>query len=352
MKGPEPGQERVGDIPMTDQQSYAALLKTPGRITDEDVRHFRRDVFQDGLVSEIEADALFALNDAVAEKCDAWNEFFIEALTDYTVMQAEPRGYVSSANAKWLVNSISHDGVVDSASELELLVKVLAKADKCPPALAGYALAQIAYAVVEGEGPLARGMSLTKGVIGEAEVELLRTVLYAAGGANGISISKQEAEILFDLNDHTDENANHPSWQDLFVRATANYLMAVSSYQAPSRSEALARQEWLEDTEEDVSGFMGEMFSGAGNIFSEGFFDDVFTSSHVQMEKAWKTKNEAAAMASQSAEAIDPDEAVWLVERIKRDGEAKSAERALLEFIRRESHLVDPQVIRLMDEVA
>jgi hypothetical protein len=337
---------------MHEPKTIQSLLKSPEKITDADVRHFRRDVFQDGLVSPVEADAVFDLNDAVTDKCEAWNEFFIEALTDYTVQQAEPRGYVSSANAKWLVNRISHDGVVDSASELELLVRILAKADHCPPALAGYALAQIAYAVVEGEGPLARGMSLTKGVIGEAEVELLRTILYAAGGANGISISKQEAEILFDLNDHTDEKANHPSWQDLFVRASANYLMAVSGYQAPSRTEALARQEWLEDTEEDVTGFMGSMVSGLGGIFSEGFFDDIFTSSHVQMEKAWKARNQAVASASNTAEAIDPAEAAWLVDRIGRDGKVKSSERALLEFIRKESHRVDPKVIQLMDKVA
>ena len=153
---------------------YAELLEKPGEISARDVLRFRREVFQDGIVSQLEADAVFAFNDAVAVKCTEWNEFFVEALTDYTVMQAEPRGYVSNANAQWLANRISHDGVVDSVSELELLVRVLAKSTQCPAALAGFALAQIAYAVVEGEGPLARGLQLTKGVIGEAEVDLLR----------------------------------------------------------------------------------------------------------------------------------------------------------------------------------
>ncbi|WP_083649405.1 hypothetical protein [Salaquimonas pukyongi] len=160
---------------------YAELLEKPGEISASDVRRLRREMFRDGIVSQLEADAVFAFNDAIAVKCDEWNEFFVEALTDYTVMQAEPRGYVSNANAQWLANRISHDGVVDSASELELLVRVLAKSTQCPPALAGFALAQIAYAVVEGEGPIARGMQLTRGVIGEAEVDLLRAVLYAAG---------------------------------------------------------------------------------------------------------------------------------------------------------------------------
>lgn len=332
--------------------SFADLLETPGMITDRDVRHFRREVFQDGLVSQEEADAVFALNDAISNKCEAWNEFFVEVMTDFTVMQAEPRGYVSNDNAQGLVNRISHDGVVDSTTELELLVRVMAKANDCPPALAGFALAQIAYAVVEGEGPLARGMHLQKGVIGAAEVELLRTVLYAAGGSNGLSISRQEAEILFDLNERTDAARNDPSWQDLFVRATANYLMAASTSHAPTRDQVLARQEWLEDTEEDAGGMIGEVFSGFAKVFTEGFFDDVFTSSHVQMERAWNTRNRENAAASHSAEAIDAGEANWLVERIQRDGAVNPNERALLEFIRKESHMVDPRVLELMDRVA
>lgn len=331
---------------------YAELLKTPGVISDDDVLHFRREVFQDGFVSQLEADAVFALNDAIQTKCEAWNEFLVEAMTDYIVYQAEPRGFITTANAQWLVNRISHDGIVDSATELELLVQVLAKADDCPQALAGFALAQIAFAVVEGEGPLAKGKQLTKGIIGEAEVELLRTVLYAAGGANGLSISKQEAEILFDLNERTDPSKNHPSWQDLFVRATANYLMAVSSWHAPSRSEVLARNEWLEDTDSDTMGFMGEMFSGAGKLFSKNFFDDVFTSSHVQMENAWKRKNQASQADSETAQAVDASEARWLIDRINRDGVINQNEKALLEFIKKESSNVDPRVIQMLKRTA
>jgi len=331
---------------------YAALLKTPGVIAEADVRHFRREVFQDGFVSQLEADAVFALNDVITEKCDDWNEFFVEMMTDYTVHQAEPRGYVSLENAKWLVNRISHDGVVDSASEVELLVRVMAKAIECPPALAGFALAQVAFAVVQGDGPLAKGMQLSKGVIGAAEVELLRAMLYAAGGSQGISISKQEAEILFDLNEQTDAARNDPAWQDLFVRANANYLMAASSQNAPSREEAIAREEWLDDTDTDISGFLGQGIKGLANVFTPGFFDDVFTSSHVQMEQAWKSRNDALKAANKRANAIDPDEAGWLIKRMQRDGKTNSNEKALLEFIRKESQSVDPRLLEMIDKVA
>lgn len=332
---------------------YLEGLEEPGAISAADTAWFRREMYRDGAIGPQEAAAIFALNDRVALKSTEWNAFFIEALTDYTVQQAEPRGYVSRENAKWLVERISHDGVVDSASELELLVRVLAKADACPPALAGFALAQIAYAVVEGGGPLASGLRLTRGVIGAPEVELLRTVLYAAGGANGLSISRQEAEILFDLNSKTDPARNHPAWQDLFVRAVGNYLMAATGdWHAPSRSEALARREWLDDTEENPVGAVGEVFASFGNLFSEGFFDDIFTSAHVQMERAWKAKNAARSVATEKAEKIDAGEAKWLIDRITRDEALDPNERALLEFVSRQGRNVDPAMVSLLSEVA
>lgn len=332
--------------------NYAGLLETPGRITENDVLHFRREVFRDGIVSADEAEAIFEINDNVDQKCTAWTDFFVESMTDYVVHQAEPRGYVSNANAEWLCERIARDSIVQSACELELLVKVLSKARECPSALAAFALAQVAYAVVEGEGPLANGLKLTKGVIGEAEVELLRTVLYATGGANGLSISKQEAEILFDLNDRTDAEKNHSSWRDLFVGATANYLMAASSYQAPSRAEVLARKEWLEDTEVNPQGMISSMFGRFGEVFSDGFFDDVFTNAHVQMEKAWSERNDRVAAEAEHNQQIDASEAHWLVKRITRDGNVNPNEKALLKFIRAESDRVDPSVVALMNKVA
>lgn len=331
---------------------FSSLLRSPGKITEDDVRHFRREVFSDGIVSRAEAEGVFAMNDSVPVKCEDWNEFFIEAMTDHVVHQAEPRGHVSLENAEWLVARISHDGLVDSASELEMLVKILSRASSSPEMLVRFALDQVAVAVLQGEGPLARGRHLVKGVIGEAEVELIRTILYAAGGAGGLSVSRMEAEILFDLNEMTDGARNHPAWQELFVRASANYLMAVSTPKAPSRAEALARQEWLEDTETDVGGFIGNMLGGFGKMFTDGFFDDVFTTSHVQMERAWKDRNTHLAARAEAANAIDTEEAIWLVERIRRDGKVNANEKALLEFIRQESHGIDPQLKALLAEAA
>ncbi len=328
-----------------------ALLRREGRISEADVRHFRREVFRDGLVSAAEAEALFELDTTIAEKCADWSVFFVEALTDYVVHQAEPRGHVSLANAEWLIECVSHDGHLDTLTELELLISVLSKSTTPPDRLVRYTLAEISRAVLESEGPLARGRQLRKGVIGEAEVELIRAVLYAVGGEAGISISRPEAEALFDLNDRTVEAENHPAWQELFVKAVANHLMAAASYSAPSRTAALAREEWLEDTSVDVAGTLRGMFGGFGQGFTQSFFSDV-TSAHEQMERAWAERNHRVAGEQAMAERIESDEAKWLIDRFERDGLIHANEKALLRFIRDESPDIDPGLKDWLEKVA
>ena len=329
---------------------FAGLLETPGIISPMDVLYFRGEVFRDGIVSQNEAETLFSLNSGVGEKCTEWNQYFVEAATLYLVDQAEPRGHVSVANAQWLIDCLKRDGRIEPANELELLVKILDRAQSSPEMLVGFALNVIARAVVDGEGPLADGNELGKGVICAAEVEMIRRVLYAFGGDRAISISRTEAEILFELNEKTAGADNDPAWRELFVKAIANYLMAVSTNRAPSRTEAIAREEWLEDTDADVGATLIGAFTGFGELLSKGFFEDLFDSAHQQTEKAWAERNARMQADMALAEPVTDIEAEWLIDKLNQDGIIDESEKALLAFIRGNSSAIAPALESIIDQ--
>ncbi|MEZ5872322.1 MAG: hypothetical protein R3D32_10805 [Nitratireductor sp.] len=330
---------------------FSGLLENPDRITDRDVLYFRREVFRDGVVSRAEADAIFAMDNAVAERCDQWRDFYVEALSEYAVNQQEPRGYVSVPNAEWLVERVSHDGRIDSLSELELLVKVISKAQHSPEMLVRFVLETVARSVIDGEGPLARGRQLTPGVIGEPEVELIRHVLYAFGGEQGLSISRAEADILFDINDRTVEAENHPAWRELFVKAIANHLMAAATYKAPPRTVALAREEWLEEPSQGVGSLLMGAVTGFGQLFSGAILGDI-VDSHTQIERAWAERNERMEASEELNAVIEDREAEWLIDRISHDGRMHENEKALLRFIRDESPDIHPSLKPWLEKVA
>jgi hypothetical protein len=329
---------------VTDTSMPEAILRMPetlqrmagaGRISAEDVLVLRRKVFSDGVVQAHEAEWLFALNDTCHDNAPEWPVFFVEALVDYTVHQAEPHGYVSPDNGEWLVARISRSGIVKTRTELELLVKILEQSRVSPESLVGFALSQVRSAVVEGSGPVRSGASLQPGRIGKAEIELLRRILYAYGGDGNIAVTRTEADVLFDINDATRTADNDAEWADLFVKAVANHLLAGHGHEVPPRDVALARAKWLD---EPTGGVLRSMASGLTGIWQAYRQPDV-----------WEERVERQNEAIRSAERIDADEARWLAGHLKRYDRLADHEVALIRFLAEEAPETDPALRPLMD---
>ncbi|MER9371552.1 hypothetical protein [Mesorhizobium sp. M7A.F.Ca.US.010.02.1.1] len=322
-----------------------AGLTSKSRIAAEDVAMLRHEVFGDGVVTRGEAEALFALDATAKDKCEEWPPFFVEAVTDYIVHQEKPSGYISQDNADWLIRTISRDGMVDSRTELELLVHVLEQARSSPSQLCVYALEQVAHAVIDGKGPLMLGGALAPGLIAQA-VELLRRILHAHGGDGNIAITRAEAEVLFKINECTAQGHNDPSWNELFVKAIANFVMCSAGYEAPTRDVALRRDAFLEHADPEIGGFFSRMISGGLAGIMEAY------RSPGDIEAEWEAKNRAAETLARRAETIDAGEAGWLIEHIGVDRPLYENERALLTLIKHASPEIHPALRPLLDKVA
>nr|WP_287097770.1 hypothetical protein [Mesorhizobium sp.] len=272
--------------------------------------------------------------------------FFVEAVTDFIVHREKPAGYISQDNADWLVRAISRDGMVDSRTELELLVHVLEKAKSSPNGLCAYALEQVAHAVIDGKGSLMHDGKLVPGLIAKAEVELLRRILYAHGGDGNIAITRAEAEMLFKINERTAAADNDPSWNDLFVKAIANFVMCSAGYEAPMRDVALRRDSFFEQAEPEIGSFFGRMVSGGLAGIMEAY------RAPGDIESEWESKNKPAEALARRAETIDASEAKWLAERIGRERPLRQNERALLTLIKHASPEIHPVLKPLIDKVA
>ena len=216
-----------------------------GSIRDVDVLRLRGALQGDGIASADEAELLFRLNEACPSQHPAWADFFVETLTDYVVDQSEPEGYLTTDDAKRLVDRVTSGGRSPRKVELDLVVNVLDKSRWSPVSLSRFALEQVKRAVIDGNGPLRTGQETVRGTIREPEVELVRRILYAFGGDGSVAVTRAEAEVLFDINDAIADPTANPAWADLFVKAITNVVMAASGRSVPTREEALRRDAWL-----------------------------------------------------------------------------------------------------------
>jgi hypothetical protein len=285
---------------------FAAALKAGASISAEDVLAVRRWVWPDGSVSAEEAAALFALNRSAKASAPEWDDFFIEAMTDYVVNQTPPRGYVEDGHAGWLIDQIEQDGAPITPTELALVVKVLETALNAPASLKAWALAQIERSV------------LADGRVGEQETVLLRRIVFAAGGDGALVVGADEAETLWRLKDACLHADNAPGWKTLFVQAVGNHLMAYSSYTPLERDEAARLDAFVADHHRSVLGFFARM--GSTNP----------SQVRAALAKAPHGDHDADVAA---ANAVTPSEEQWLQAHIDADGASDAYEEALLAFI-------------------
>ncbi len=316
-----------------------------GCIRDADVKDLRHLYYEDGRILHKEAEGLFEINDACRIQDPSWAVFFVEAITDYLVNEAEPEGYLTRENADWLIARIGHDGEIQSQTELELLLAVLDKSRWSPECLITFALEQVKHAVIGGEGPLRINADVAAGCVSDQDVEVLRRILYAFAGDGNIAITRREAEALFDINDATASAENSPAWDELFVKAIANSVMAASGYSVPPRSEALKREQWLETR--------GEL--SFGNVVSavvSGGFTSIFDAYREQTaEERALARLEQQRLEIITNQEITGGEADWLAERIGRDGELTPNEVALLRSLKEASPKIDEKLLPLLDKV-
>ena len=90
---------------------------------------------------------------------------------------------------------------------------------------------------------------LADGIIDAAEAAELETVLFADG-----KIDTEEAELLFELNNAVSGRENHPSWEALFIKGIASYVL--DDYDEFSENEI--------DTDE--AHWLHDRIKGDGNI--------------------------------------------------------------------------------------
>jgi hypothetical protein len=160
-------------------------------ITKDDALTIRKAVYGHEQITDQEANWLFTLNADVAFADPTWDDLFVEALTDYCVHQVEPSGTVSDDKAQWLIARVGHDGAIEAARELELLVCVLQKSKSSPQSLGTFVLKTVRDCVLSGSGPLRGRTPDFRPKVCAQDVSIMRRAIFAFGAGGNISTTRR-----------------------------------------------------------------------------------------------------------------------------------------------------------------
>jgi uncharacterized protein with PIN domain len=301
--------------------AVAQAAVADGRITAEELLSLRREGWGDGIITRAEAEALFAVNNALNERTPEWCDFFVEAIGEFVLNGTPPRLQCSLEEAEWLIGQINHDGVVESMVELETMVRILERAENTPDRLKNYVLDVVEREVLTGTGPTRCGGALAATHISAAECRIIRRVIFASGGHGPAAVARWDAEMLFRLKDATLAEENAAEWDDLFIDGVANFL---KGFVVPNAQVSHERKRELEafvaDSSVNVGRFMGRVAREAPQVMNH--FGRVFGK-----KQAGGTDFEALAAAG---EVVTDYESEWLEKMVAADGEVDELESRLI----------------------
>jgi hypothetical protein len=298
---------------------FSAAVRAGGEITATDTLALRNWAWSDGMLSQRDAQALFELNSHAKSKDSEWIAFFTEAVCGYVIDGCEPTGYVTERDAIWLIEEVDKDGIVESAAELELLVKLAEKAVDIPNVLKFYALEQIEKIIISGEGATREGPALPSTVTA-AEATLLRRLIFASASHGPAIVSREEAEALFRIKDACLNNDNAPEWAKLFVQGVANHLQGFSAYTPITRERAAQLEGFMRNSTPNI----GRFFARMGLLDLAGGLAEIFRSPNAIRDYDAEVDE---------AEEVTKIEKGWLDARIAASAGIDHYEQELLDFL-------------------
>jgi hypothetical protein len=272
-----------------------------------------------------------------------WTALFAEAVTDYAVHQNDPPDYISQARADWLAAKLTETGGIATAAEFALLMDVMKSASDVPPSLSAFALGEIENAIVSGRRAAIGGEDHAAGAVTKADVEALRSVLYAAKTGSAGHVTREEAEALFDIAHATASGACDPAFVELFARAVGNYLTAICWHE-PDREQALHREHWLDAHETLFQFLMHRPAPGQAESVRTLMQSPL---DQAEADMAAEERQDDAARAEKAK--ITDGEADWVIAHLTREGPLSAAETRLLQWLGAETAGMPPRLRTLIE---
>lgn len=183
----------------------------------EDITLLRKYTFAEGIRSADDVVTILALNNACADKCAEWADFFVESLTDYIVRHCYPQGSLDAVNAEWLMNVFATDGVANSPLELDLILHVMAVSPFVPDSLSAFALDQLRLALTDQIGGYHLARPTQAAGVTVHDLEYILQILRGSFARGNLVLSATEIAVLHRIDRETPRDAHHRAWHDMIA---------------------------------------------------------------------------------------------------------------------------------------
>jgi hypothetical protein len=280
--------------------------------------------------------------------CPEYADLLGEAAADLMVRQVDPPNYIAVADSAWLIGQLANGGGLSCKAEFTMLADVLRYAVSAPPALAAFAVREVEKAILTGRRTATGGADHAPGIVTSGDVEILRSLVFAATEGSSLHVTRESAEALFDIAHGALSGQNDPSFDDFFAKAIGNYLMGVAYHWTPSADEARTHQHWA-DRPASFADYFAKMVQEPLAARFGGLVAKTKTVDAMD-EAVLARENAADATEIKQLGALNANSADWVIAHLTREGPLTSAEKRLLAFLTKEASSMPAALRTLADQ--
>ncbi len=211
-----------------------------GTIKESDIEALRAVISGQAALDQSSMDDLFRIHALCHLKPVAWSDLFIDAVTEFLVNEAQPIGYLTADQVRYLMERLERNGRLETRTEFDLILNIIATARWAPESLAATALNAVLAAIELGKGVARGNYESMPATLSSRDVALIRAILMDFGGDERRPLTRTELEVLIHIDECIGQGLRSTDWIELYVKAVANAILAASGYAVPVRSIALS----------------------------------------------------------------------------------------------------------------
>ena len=224
----------------TDNDPLAAALDAVIELkttAEDDLHALRRQLYRSLPLRDEQAERIFAAHQEMPAKDERWLEFFLEALTDYFLAQRGDRVDLTGPAEDQLLKLVGGRSPITDLGHRQLILRIFFRSTEVSERYRGLVLDMAHHHLMHDDRRLLADLPRQAGTIDIVDLQLIRRLVFGAGGQYACSVDRATANFLLDLDQPSFTMIDQEAWRHLYVKGMSIHLVGSTSLEDHVRSE-------------------------------------------------------------------------------------------------------------------
>ncbi len=194
--------------------------------TEDDVCRLRQALYQPGPLSHKHAEHLLTTHKKIPAKNERWIQFFVDSLADFFLTRERDRLALHEAMEDRLLASIGASAPILDPGHQRLALRLFLRAADVSQRYRQLVLDTVHHHLQHDDHRLLSDLQRQAGSIDVIDLQLIRKLIYGAGGQYPVKIGQITADFLLKLDSPPFSFSSLDMWQSFFSKAMGHYFAA------------------------------------------------------------------------------------------------------------------------------